>query len=212
MEKNKSYFDFDGTLISVNSFPLWILFSAFYALISLRLGLFGKILKLLFQRKIQQKISHYEFKKALISLNISEKSDENFVQILTVFKRKNLVEELKKLHSENHEIVISSAAPENYLKKIIAFIFPEIHQNLMIIGSNIVDNELIDNYKEQKLINLHQSGFLAENEMLKNVFTDSWDDVSLAYRCENLILIAPKPKCKAMFLADSALNSKIKIQ
>lgn len=211
MEENKSLFDFDGTLIRINSFPYWIMFSGGYALISFKLGLFFKIINLLFERKIQHKISHVEFKRRLIELPISENSNQKFGNFLLFFVRKELKEELKKLHEQNHKIVISSAAPEVYLKKSIELIFPEIHQNLMILGSKLnSDGELLDNFKEEKLRILYEVQFLKENENFNNLYTDSWDDAALAFQSENVFLISPKKQCDQKFLTHPELSKKLR--
>lgn len=210
MEKNKSFFDFDGTLIRINSFPYWIMFSGGYALISFQFGLLGKIINLLFKRKIQHKISHSEFKKKLVQLPISESSDQRFSTFLTNFVRKDLKKELTELYQKNHSIVISSAAPEVYLKLTIQKIFPRIHNHLFVIGSKIENGKLNNNYKEEKLINLYKIGFLNPEEKLKSIYTDSWDDASLAFHSDEIILISPKKNCQTKYYENEELSLKIR--
>lgn len=210
MEKNKSFFDFDGTLLRINSFPYWIMFSAGYALISLKFGLFFKIINLLFKRKIQHKISHAKFKEKLIQLPISENSNQLFSSFLSNFVRMDLKKELTQLHQKNHSIVISSAAPEVYLKLTIQNIFPEIHDQLFMIGSKIENGTLNDNYKEEKLINLYKIGFLNPEETLKNLYTDSWDDSSLAFHSKSITLICPKRNCQKQYNENPELSLKIR--
>lgn len=210
MEKNKSFFDFDGTLIRINSFPYWILFSMFYALMSFKLGLFLRIINLLFKRKIQGKISHSEFKKKLIQLPISENSNQRFSSFLSNFIRADLKGELIQLYRENHSIVISSAAPEIYLKLTMQRIFPKIYNELSVIGSKLENEKLNDNYKEEKLINLYKIGFLNPEENLKNLYTDSWDDSSLAFHSELIILISPKKNSQEKYVENPELALKIR--
>lgn len=210
MEKNKSFFDFDGTLIRINSFPYWIIFSSGYAFLTLRFKLFWKISVLLFKRKVQKKISHAEFKKELFLLGISDRSNQKFAFFLAFFERKSIVQELIKLNQERHSIVISSAAPEIYLKKTIEIIFPKIHHELWVYGSKIENGSLNDNYKEEKLRNLYKIQFLSQGENLTNLFTDSWDDSPLAYHSETIVLISPSEKCRKKYTENSDLIKKIK--
>lgn len=211
MEKNKSFFDFDETIIRINSFPYWIVFIIIYSFFSFDFRLTAKFSKLLFYRKIQRKISHYYFKKELIKLSVPDNFNRKFAVFLSYFTRKKLIKEIKRLHAENHKIIISSAAPESYLKKSIENIFPQIHQNFWIIGSKLsFEDDLIDNYKEEKLHNLYKYQFLGETEMLKNIYTDSWDDAVLAYQSENLILIYPNKKSQHKYFSDAELAKKIR--
>lgn len=212
MEENKSFFDFDGTLIRINSFPYWILFVIGYSILSLNFSLVIKVSNLLIQRKIKKNISHREFKKKLIQLPIYDDCNQKFAKFISIFVRKKLSDELKKLYEQKHLIVISSAAPENYLKYSIEKIFPPIQYELTIIGSKLTfDGKLNDNYKEEKLKNLYKCNFLNKQEFLKNIYTDSWDDMSLALQSEKLILVSPTKKTKNLYLKDAALAPKTKL-
>ncbi|SMC44797.1 HAD family hydrolase [Moheibacter sediminis] len=210
MEENKSFFDFDETLIRINSFPYWILFVISYSALSFDFKLTAKFSKLLFERKIRKNISHYNFKKELLKFSVSDNCNQKFAGFLSFFTRKELINELRRLHVEKHKIVISSAAPENYLRKTIELILPEISDEILIIGSKPHNNEWVDNYKEYKLQNLYKSQFLHENEILKNVYTDSWDDSALAYKSENIILISPSKKSKEKYFSDVKLKDRIR--
>lgn len=207
--ENKTVFDFDGTLIRINSFPCWVLFLIGYSFLNFRFSIAIKVIKLLIKREIKNKINHPDFKKALMDLHFTEDYHKNFAIFLSFFVRKNLMKELKSLYKKNHKIVITSAAPEIYLTKTIGIILPEIYNDLTIIGAKIKNDHLNGNHKKEKLLNLYESGFLKQDEKVVKLFTDSWDDSEIAYHSENIILISPSTKCKRKYSEVSVLASKI---
>lgn len=206
--QSKIVFDFDGTLISRNSFPLWVVFLLFQSIASFEGGRLTKILLLLFRRKITKRIDHNELKLRLISMPVPECWDEAFARGLVKYSRESVVEQALQ-HLNNGEcVVVSSAAPFRYLSKAVKLMFPEVHGQVLTLGATVELGRLNDNYKENKLSNIYRFGVISPEEKLKVLYTDSWDDRFLAEAAERVILVQPLSTDVQRFMADPLFNKK----
>ncbi|MBS7333221.1 HAD family hydrolase [Faecalibacter bovis] len=183
----KAVFDFDKTLIKVNTFPIWIVFVLMYSIVKFDFKV--EILELLWKRKLTKSISHNQFKEALLNVKLDQSYHYIFAKFISNFKNEKCRKELIILQKQNYKIAISSAAPAHYLKATINYLFPN-HQ-FIIIGANSKENKFSGNYKEEKLHNLIQFGFINFNEKIDYLFTDSYDDIALARQTNKLVLVSP---------------------
>ena len=206
MEK-KVVFDFDETLVRINSFTYWVFFIWYFSFLKLDFRLFFHLSFLLFKRKIRKNISHETFKKEIISLELSAVYYEKFSIKLAPYFNQEV-----KAHLENHliqqdQIVISSGAPEKYLKHFIQQFYP--NTSLLVIGAKIENGRLNDNLKEKKVENLIACDFLKKSERIAILFTDSSHDLALARLAQSIYLISPKDDCRQLFLQEFGENINV---
>lgn len=195
----KVVFDFDKTLVNTNTFPFWIGFVLMFSWV--RFEFKREVLKLLFQRKISKNLSHHEFKKQLIQVQLDDVYYSIFAKIMVRFSNKKSTQALMQLYNQGYPIAISSAAPENYLNACIQEIFP--NKSLVVIGAHVHSNEFTSNYKNEKYANLIKKDFISPNDKLAYFFTDSLDDFHLAQFSEKVILVNPDQKTVQKFLNES---------
>lgn len=185
----KAVFDFDQTLIHVNSFRKWVAFLLSKSFENGDYKLFYKVSILIFRRKIIKTLSHQNFKKTLIELNLKQDYYELFVVELREYINQEVLNQLIELNQNNYKIAISSAAPEKYLKE---FVKKYISTNeILVIGTLVESNVLNDNFGEKKVVNLVKKGFLNPKEEFDILFTDSYDDFLLAELAKEIYLIFP---------------------
>ncbi|TGN30093.1 HAD family hydrolase [Empedobacter tilapiae] len=185
----KVVFDFDQTLIYVNSFTKWVAFLLSKSFKNGDYKLFYKVSILIFKRKIIKTISHQNFKKALVELDIRKDYNELFLVKLAEFINKDVLYELIELAKNDYKIAISSAAPENYLKEFVEKYIPI--KQILVEGTTIEKNVLNDNFGLRKVENLIKQGFLNPKEEFDILFTDSYDDFPLAELAKVIHLISP---------------------
>jgi phosphoserine phosphatase len=177
-------FDFDGTLINVNSFKeinkklLWALFykkKSFHA--------FSDLVKWYILRKIRL-ISHLAFKQKAVAIfedNLSEVEKQELVQ--TVFDRhvNKLIYE-KMVRAKN--CIISTAAPYSYISRI------RFNRDVTVISSLDSNHQLpnMANFGYGKLENI-RSVFEGEEIRILNFYTDSYDDQALIDFSINVFLL-----------------------
>lgn len=192
-------FDFDGTLITTNSFQLWVKFLLKQSILKARPVIFLRIVKLVFFRKIIKKIAHQHFKQRLMQLSIPEGWNRQFAETLSVHVVSEALVELEKRINEESVVIISSAAPESYLGLFIEKLIPGKTSNVVTIGSKLNNASINDNYKDQKLTNLYNLGLLTESQLIDELYTDSYDDKPLALAARSVILVLPKPHDVQLF-------------
>lgn len=208
--ENKTVFDFDGTLIRINSFPYWVLFLIGFSVWKFRFFVAIKVCILLIHREILKSISHVDFKKALMEIPFTKAYHKNFAIFLSRFARKKLLNELEILHQNGHKITITSAAPEFYLVEAVHYLFPEIYKDLVIVGAKVENHNLNGNHKIEKLSNLYTTGFIKEGENISHLYTDSWDDCEIAYIAHKVVLVSPSSSDEKKYKC-SELTSKIQL-
>jgi phosphoserine phosphatase len=173
--------DFDGTLISVNSFPLWIKFIIKQAALSFNIRILVRVLFLLLSRKVFG-IAHADFKYKLMKLNIPELYNENFVITLIPFLNDKLIALLK---SVENKVIVSTAAPSSYakyLKNILPFSVERV------LCSEIECNCLVENYGRNKVNLIHT---LFGSNSITHVYTDHHEDMPLILNAEKSFLVSP---------------------
>lgn len=185
----KAVFDFDQTLINVNSFTKWVAFLLSKSFESGDYKLFYKVSIFFFRRKIIKTLSHQNFKKALIELDVKQDYYELFAIELSEYINQEVLNHLIELNQNNYKIAISSAAPENYLKEFVKKNIPT--KEILVIGTIVENNVLNDNFGERKVVNLVKKGFLNQKKEFDILFTDSYDDFHLAELAKEIYLIFP---------------------
>lgn len=185
----KAVFDFDQTLIRVNSFTKWVTFLLSKSFKNGDYKLFYKVSILIFRRKIIKTLSHQNLKKTLIELDLKQDYYELFAIKLAEFINQEVLNQLIELNQNNYKIAISSAAPENYLKEFVEKYIPT--KEILVIGTIVENNVLNDNFGERKVVNLVKKGFFNPKEEFDILFTDSYDDFPLAELAKEIHLISP---------------------
>ncbi|MDM1550058.1 haloacid dehalogenase-like hydrolase [Empedobacter falsenii] len=185
----KAVFDFDQTLINVNSFTKWVAFLLSKSFENGDYKLFYKVSILIFRRKIIKTLSHQNFKKTLIELNLKQDYYELFAIELSEYINQEVLNHLIELNQKKYKIAISSAAPEKYLKEFIKKYIPV--KEILVIGTIVENNVLNDNFGERKVVNLVKKGFLNPKKEFDILFTDSYDDFHLAELAKEIYLIFP---------------------
>ena len=190
----KAVFDFDQTLIRVNSFTKWAAFLLSKSFENGDYKLFYKVSILIFRRKIIKTLSHQNFKKTLMGLDLKQDYYELFAIKLAEYINQEVLNQLIELNQNNYKIAISSAAPENYLKEFVEKYIPT--KEILVIGTIVDNNVLNDNFGEKKVVNLVKKGFFNPKEEFDILFTDSYDDFPLAELAKEIHLISPDEDSK----------------
>jgi len=193
----KVVFDFDETLVNVNSFKRWVVFLWLHSIKKLNIKLFIKVSKLIISRKIFRIDSHQEFKMKLMELKLHESYDVDFGKKLSKNIHPIVFNYLKELEERKYKIAISSAAPNHYLER---FVKDYISDEVLVIGAFLENGNLIENFEQNKITNLIQRGFIKENEKIELFFTDSYHDIELIKLAKKTYLISPSKKSKAIIL------------
>ncbi|WP_313375574.1 hypothetical protein [Chishuiella sp.] len=204
----KAIFDFDKTLISINTFTYWV----FHLwLISLKKGnfkLFFKITFLIFSRKVLKNISHKNFKEKLLLFDYNQEYDILFCKKISKYINYDILNSLNKLNEQNYFIAISSAAPEKYLK---IFVNNYLHINKsLVLGSVLVDGKIFENFQKNKLLRLIETKFIEKDEVYECLFTDSDDDIFLGENAKKISLVNPTKEILKNYM--NVYSSKIEIK
>ncbi|WP_322970905.1 haloacid dehalogenase-like hydrolase [Faecalibacter sp. LW9] len=194
MQSSKVVFDFDETFISINSFPYWVVYLIGFDFLTLKWSAGLYLTKCLLQRKIMKTISHVEFKEEILKHKINSTGVRIFCQFLRRYEHQWIRDKFVQHIHQQDEVIISSAAPEIYLREYF------INQKIKIVGAHLkTDGTLNDNHSEMKLSNLYHFQWLNKNEKLKEVYTDSYEDLPLAKQSLHVYLIKPNLKTLKAF-------------
>lgn len=178
--------DFDGTLISKNSFPLWIKFVLQKSFTSFNLKIFYTLTILILKRKIFKKTSHLEFKSALDSIVYPEVYAIEFMKQLQKYIINETIESIK---SFSNHVIVTTAAPSCYAKHIKYLL-----ENSGLEIENVQCSELKNVlYFENFRINKRKY-FLNHNLDIDIFYTDHSDDIGLMEMAKKNILIKPSIK------------------
>ena len=175
--------DFDGTLVRVNSFPLWVLSIAKGFLLEFRPFLSVKVVFLLVVRKLGL-VSHFDFKKNLV--NLSRFLNNDYVS--SSLSRHVNDRVLDFLNSCEGTRVISSAAPLVYLEHTVDLIGAHVSH---VIGSTFVGDDFFENYSENKVESLKQ---VCQDPKDVVVITDHYEDLPLMKIASKVYLVSPSEK------------------
>jgi phosphoserine phosphatase len=201
-------FDFDGTLVPMNSFPRWIRFLLYTSISTGRLSLATKIVILLVNRKVLRRTSHAEFKAGLIQLKYPADWDRRYAQYLVANANTAVIGRLAAHLAAGDLVLISSAAPLRYL----GMLRDELPVgNLRIVGSEFSDGALKENYRASKADNLESSGLLGPTNLLDVLYTDSSDDLACARLARQVILVNPSASSLRHFTQDERLRTRVSV-
>ncbi|WMO14773.1 HAD family hydrolase [Pseudoalteromonas piscicida] len=175
--------DFDGTLITKNSFPLWVKFLLKESLFDLNIRLFFSLIFLLVKRKLFRQ-THSDFKRSLMLLNLNEDYNKRFVLTLNKYVNCDVIDNLCDCDNDT-SIVISTAAPSNYAK-YLDFILPvEIDK---VFCSEICEGKFFENYAQAKVDSLYSYYGYAFNI---TAYTDHHEDIPLLLASHKAFLVNP---------------------
>lgn len=167
------FFDFDGTMINKNSFPVIVKQYFFYLLKNLNLITLLQLIVLLFRRKIFKNISHSDFKRKILqSSNSTPFKDFSPSMPKSNWNNGVLKNYLSLIKRDDVVVYISTAAPSCW----VASIFEEANiPKASILGSHINNGVWFDNFGISKVVSAAGEG-IADIDIL---FTDSLDDAPL---------------------------------
>jgi phosphoserine phosphatase len=181
--ENLNVFDFDGTLINVNSFKE---ISKKFSLVLLRklqvVALF-RLIRWYIIRKLNL-IPHLQFKQQVVNIfeeALSEKEKRNITQ--AVFDS-NINENVFELMLNTDNCIISTAAPYAYVSRIS---FAKV---VVVLTSLAPHNNLPDpaNYGSGKVENI-KAYFMGEDIRVTNFYTDSVDDQAMVEFSQNAYMV-----------------------
>lgn len=175
--------DFDGTIISKNSFPLWIIFIIKKSILQGNFGVLFHFIAALIVRKLRI-IDHAQFKCILMRKRYPKKYDIEFIFTLKKHLNLELISRIQET-GEGIEKTLSSAAPEKYLLYANEILDIEFNN---IIGSSLNGGELFENYGNNKVYSLNKKG-IENNEII--FFTDHHEDIPLMRNSNKVFLVNP---------------------
>lgn len=181
---NVKVFDFDGTLISKNSFPLWIKYILRRTLQDLKLMTFFWFLWLLMLRKLRL-LSHSRFKFLLLKVKYPEIYDRDFVGSLVQYFNLDIVDRVVLCGGKS---VLSSAAPERYLQYVQGVMGMRF---LRVLGSKIVGEKYSENFSENKVLSLRDN---LPSVVCEEFYSDHHEDLPLMRFSKSVVLVRPSLK------------------
>lgn len=184
-------FDFDGTLVSKNSFHLFLIYLGFFYFCRCRFkNLIYLVLTIL--ARISKRISHLEFKTRInsIGLLLTQAEVQNFFKWLSLFMHDSVVNALKNTSILPDSFsVIATAAPYAYMR-YAASVFP-VDLVVSFAGPGNSTSDHIDNTGFAKIVNL-SSHLGIDVTRINILYTDHIDDLPLALITDNIFLVNPK--------------------
>lgn len=194
-------FDLDGTLISVNSFKVWVVF---WAMLPWFLPPFSIDLYRILWQRLKRRIGRVEMKKALlVSFERHRRQTESFPQrffitLLWAFRRRALVDQAHKDLRAGRMVILATAAPETYALPLANRLQLE-----KIISSQLRNDDLMETIGEEKkravLDLLDRCGI--SHDSVTTLWTDHHDDLPLAGIARNTILVSPAEQTLKAFKA-----------
>jgi len=185
--ENIAIYDFDGTLISFNSFKYWLLYSFILSLFFFRIDYNWLILKATVQRMFG-KTDRIVFKEKIMNFHEQNKifaryCNASFASLLKKKTKSNLLDKRKKMF-------LATGAPDCYVKYYVLKM--KCFENYS--ASYIENGILKENIGEKKLQTVIQ---LIDNKIHDAIlFTDSSEDIPLAQQVSQVFLICPANKTK----------------
>lgn len=185
MQSDKlNVFDYDGTLITINSFKAVNKRFILLLLRKFKIATISYVLMWYFIRKLGL-TSHINFKRKIVASfekSLTEQQKHDIVQ--TVFN-KNLNTHIYNLMLDSENTVISTASPFAYASRID---FGK--ENVVVISSLHPSSSIPDktNYGLGKITNI-RSYFAPESVRIDNFYTDSYDDQELIDFSDNAFLV-----------------------
>ncbi|MBN8441473.1 MAG: haloacid dehalogenase-like hydrolase [Thauera sp.] len=179
--------DFDGTLISGNSFPLWIRFVAVRSLTTFRFRLFVAITAAVLKRKIFCATQHGEFKRKVDSLSYPDGWAADFVNELRSRLHADVLGKMASV--ARGPVLIATAAPSCYARAVPAILPLPV---CGVVCSQQEGADYIDNTgatkRDRICAGLSRAGSDRGNFIL---FTDHEDDLPTAIAAVKTYLCHP---------------------
>jgi phosphoserine phosphatase len=177
--------DLDGTLIRVNSYKHWLVFSCFVALVSLRFGFLLDVL-LSFNAKRKGRMTRWQVKQALIqtansTVPVRWACSHIFQKYLRIYVRSKVIERVRQLQHAGSRVYITTAAWRGYCD-----MFSGYYRFDGVIATDT--NDLNENIGIYKLKSLLEKTIIEDNLIL---FTDHYDDLPLAKLAKVVYLVYP---------------------
>jgi len=187
--KKVAVFDLDGTLLSINSYKVFLV--TWFAWLLMRFN-FNKIKALLvvINKRNKNLINRKDAKQYILELYLENRNDSYeryLIKLLYLFKRRVVFKYLKILQV-NHDVILATAAYCFYAKplakkfkieKVVCTLKNDIPNNRECIGAEKF-NRIKDYYGIQKFSHL---------------FTDHSDDLPLFDFSDEIYLVKPRKKC-----------------
>lgn len=178
--------DLDGSLVSVNSFRLWLLFSFVFLFFSFRWFSLWDFMKTVVNRLLRR-IDRVEMKKNI--LKSTEQFPEffviGFVKVLLMFINKSVLIEMRKYDGGQYDLNLCTAAPFFYADKIAKKLgFSQVFSTPSVFVSKWKEN-----IKSEKVLALE--AFYGEGFTIECVITDHHDDLPLLLKANRKVLVSP---------------------
>jgi len=180
-------FDFDGTIIPFNSFRLYIAYLPLLFLVSGDFSGFAAVVSLVC-RKANKRISHLQFKRALVDLSAGVKNF-GFAKFLFCICRSNIKKEISLYKSIGCTTCLSTAAPSNYANKVAEFL--GVDQVFAYGDGRFSWEEGVDNIGSTKLRNI-DSHFGSGCYVIEVMYTDHSDDIPLLETAIRKVVVKPR--------------------
>lgn len=191
-------FDLDETLIRVNSFKMWVIYSAFFILFDFKnnVSLFK-----LYTLRLQGRSDRYSFKKDLLSLQTGSvfwcKLANFYVFLLTLCVNKRVLKQVNKFDIN----ILATAAPSVYVIPFFTKYLNRHFQDFVCTSSSSsVYCELLGENKRDFVARLLSENLAVERDKFHvTLFSDSIEDLPLALFSDQFYLIYTNDYTKQFF-------------
>lgn len=190
-EREVVLFDLDGTLLSINSFKVWIIYWGLLPF--LKPGFSLALYRILWSR-LRRRMGRVAMKKAIMQAFESHRdsgksiAERFFLELLWLFRRRTLVGRVHDEGAAGHHVVLATAAPQYYAKPLAERLGLEY-----LVASKLNDGcmrETIGEEKRQAVLELlHEHQWSPES--LSVLWTDHEDDLPLAAIVRKTVLVNP---------------------
>jgi hypoxanthine phosphoribosyltransferase/phosphoserine phosphatase len=175
--------DFDGTLVSKNTFPRWVLHLLFSSVTTFRLRRALYLTFLLILRKAAR-IGHTDFKQRVASLGATEDEVRRFADRAARWANRPVVEELR---GAAGPLVVATAAIDKYVAPTLARL--GLEPDVILASRFVDDGGYLDNSREIKADAVASTlSRLGLDDSRVVVFTDHVDDLALAALADEVVL------------------------
>lgn len=196
--------DLDGTLITINSYQHWVVFSCLFALITLRLAFLKKAF-VGFGGKARGKVTRWQVKQSLIQAADSSPllrwaSERLFQRYIRFFLRQDILERVRALRvGSGQRVFVVTAAWEGYCGGLATVYGLD---GVLATGTG----DMRENIGAEKVEALARA---VGRDACLTVFTDHHDDLPLAKAAAAVFLVAPPPRSLAEFQRSGVVFSLI---
>jgi len=183
--------DLDGTLLTVNSFPLWVKYLLRKSLVSFKFLVLFRLLILGVLRKCGF-INHSIFKSRLVLIEIPHSWNHEFSILLSMKLNTEVFDELNRLNS----FVLATAAPINYAAPLAQILF---QGRCNLLASEWRGGTYMDNVGANKYSNL---ALFLKGVEISCFYTDHEEDLPTMLNSKKVVLVGNRMSKSAIFLVD----------